>query len=455
MPSTSATAVDLFSATFPGKVTTPDSATEYEAENARPWSQKCCVPAAAYVHPDTASEVAEALKIVKGTGCKFAIRTSGHNPNLGFSSIDQTGVVLDLRRLNSKELVQENIARLGAGNTWGEVYEWLEKQELSVIGGRDPTVGLAGFLLGGGMGAFPNLHGLGTDNIKGFEVVLADGTIVNANLGSNADLYKALKGGATNFVQYTISLYNPEDYIGIIDATVQVQKSMETDPKIGLFTNFNAGFVAVILLYADQPTEPIEAFRPFYNLNSILTVALPTTNGTLLSLAQAMGHDQGPKNRTIGTVTTKVSQDLYADVYKAWLEISQTLPEGAVLHHTIQPIGTACIRAAKNNGGNIMGLEEIPQCWWVFTCEWIKGACEDSVAEKAVETIVQKAETSAKEKGLLLDFLAMNFAGAFQKTLRGYGEESVKEMLETAAKYDADRVFQDLQNNGFLLWNNV
>ncbi|KAF4991537.1 hypothetical protein FDECE_14011 [Fusarium decemcellulare] len=441
MAPTSATAVDLFKAKFPGKVTTPDSTTEYEVENARPWSQKCCTQAAAYIHPDTASEVAEALKIIKETGCKFAIRTSGHNPNVGFSSTDETGVVLDLRRLNSKELGQGNVARLGAGNTWGEVYEWLEKQELSAIGGRDPTVGLAGFLLGA---TFLQL-----------QVVLADGTIVNTNLDSNADLYQALKGGAANFVQYTISLYNPEDYIGIIDATVQVQKSMETDPKIGLFTNFNAGFVAVILLYADQPTEPIEAFRPFYNLNSILTVALPTTNGTLLSLAQAMGHDQGPKNRTIGTVTTKMSQDLYADVYKAWLEISQTLPEGAVLHHTIQPIGTACIRAAKNNGGNIMGLEEVPQCWWVFTCEWIKGKCEDSVAEKAVKTIVQKTETSAKEKGLLLGFLAMNFAGAFQKTLRGYGEESVKEMLETAAKYDPDRVFQDLQNNGFLLRNNV
>ncbi|KAJ3534208.1 hypothetical protein NM208_g7635 [Fusarium decemcellulare] len=443
MPSTSATAVDLFKAKFPGKVTTPDSATEYEAENSCPWSQRCCAPAAAYIHPGTAGEVAEALKIVKEIGCKFAIRTSGHNPNVGFSSTDEAGIVLDLRRLNSKELVQGNVARLGAGNTWG----------------------------GCGMGAFPNLHGLGTDNIEGFEVVLADGSIVNATPDSNVDLYKSLKGGAANFavvtrfdlktqpllkVQYTISLYNPEDYIGIIDATVQVQKSMETDPKIGLFTNFNAGFVAVILLYADQPTEPIEAFRPFYDLKSILTVALPTTNGTLLSSLGLWDMIKDLKSaRTIGTITTKVSQDLYTDVYKAWLEISQTLPEGAVLHHTIQPIGTACIRAAENNGGNIMGLEEVPQCWWVFTCEWIKGACEDSVAEKAVETIVQKAEASAKEKGLLLDFLAMNFAGAFQKTLRGYGEESVKQMLETAAKYDADGVFQHLQNDGFLLRNNV
>lgn len=96
-------------------------------------------------------------------------------------------------------------------------------------------------------------------------------------------------------VQYTISLYNPEDYVEIIKATVSVQEAMEDDSKIGLFTNFNNGFVAVGLFYADKPTERPPAFEPFDNLTSLITTALPTTSGTLLSLAQAMGHAQEPK----------------------------------------------------------------------------------------------------------------------------------------------------------------
>ncbi|KAJ4174197.1 hypothetical protein NW754_004612 [Fusarium falciforme] len=368
MTSNVASTVDLFKSIFPGKVTTPDSA-EYEAAKTHPWSQTYWTPAAAYIKLSSAEEVPQSLQTIQQHKCRFAVRTTGHNPNLGFSSTDETGIVLDLCQLKSKELIQ--------GNTWGEVYSSLEDHQLSAVGGRDQQVGLPGLLLGGGLGAFPNLHGVGADNVKNFEVALADGTVVNANSAENTDLYKALKGGGSNFgiitsvdletqpllkVQYTINIYNPEDYTGIINATIKVQNSMESDPKIGLFTNFNPGFVAVGLLYVDQPNEEVKAFEPFYKLGSLLSTAIPQTKGTLLSLAQAMGHKHEPKNRAIGTVTTKVSESLYFEVYNAWIETIQDLPAGAVLPYAIQPVGKACIQAGKAKGGNVIGLQETPQC---------------------------------------------------------------------------------------------
>ena len=96
-------------------------------------------------------------------------------------------------------------------------------------------------------------------------------------------------------VQYTINLYNPEDYVEILKATIAVQEAMENDSKISLFTNFNQGFVAVGLLYGDHTTEWPPAFEPFHNLTSLMTTVLPTTNGTLLSFSQAIGHGQEPK----------------------------------------------------------------------------------------------------------------------------------------------------------------
>lgn len=82
--------------------------------------------------------------------------------------------------------------------------------------------------------------------------------------------------------------------MAINQATFEVQQTMEEDPRIGLFTNFNNGFVAVGLLYGDHPaeSEARETFKPFHNLKSLMTTVLPSTNGTLLSLAQAMGHAQ-------------------------------------------------------------------------------------------------------------------------------------------------------------------
>ena len=72
-----------------------------------------------------------------------------HNSNAGFSSADESAIVLDIRQLQSKELTSEGVAHFGSGNTWGDMYAWLEEQNLSAIGGRDQQVGLGGFLLGG------------------------------------------------------------------------------------------------------------------------------------------------------------------------------------------------------------------------------------------------------------------------------------------------------------------
>jgi hypothetical protein len=39
---------------------------------------------------------------------------------------------------------------VGAGLTWGQVYEALEPTGVNVVGGRSPGVGVAGLTLGGG-----------------------------------------------------------------------------------------------------------------------------------------------------------------------------------------------------------------------------------------------------------------------------------------------------------------
>ncbi|KAI0379083.1 hypothetical protein F5Y04DRAFT_290559 [Hypomontagnella monticulosa] len=459
-------AVDLLKDALPARVITTNAASEYESQRSRPWSQTCWESAAAYVQPVNTQEVAQALSIITKAGSKFAIRTTGHIPNPGFSSVGDTGVVIDLRKLQSLSLDKENgILRTGAGCTWGEVYSYLEENNLSAIGGRDVAVGVAGFLLGGGYSAFPNLHGTGVDGVRGFEVVLADSTIVTANAETNIELYRALKGGGSNFgivtrfdisvyplieTQTTINLYNPSDYLNILDATVKVQDAMEKDPGLNAFTNFNAGFVAVVLLSANRQAEGTREFEPFDKLQSKINQALPTTNGTLLSIANFLKHSAEPGKRLVGSATTKVSHELYVGVYKCYLDVISKLPSNITLHYTIQPVSTAGIQAGEDRGGNIMGLEKLPQCWWVFTAEWPEDG-DDAAAQQAINTMTQNTRNIARDKGLLLDYLSMNFANSSQDVLRSYGAENVRRMQETAAKYDPEGVFQKLQNGGFLL----
>lgn len=96
-------------------------------------------------------------------------------------------------------------------------------------------------------------------------------------------------------VQYTANLYDAADLHNIVKATVQVQDAMETDPKIGLFTNFRKPFIAVGMLYADWSDDTPKAFSPFLDLDSLVNVMIPRTNGTMLSLVQLLGQFHPPE----------------------------------------------------------------------------------------------------------------------------------------------------------------
>ena len=92
-----------------------------------------------------------------------------------------------------------NLVSVQPGGQWGDVYDTLAPHGVTVTGGRSAAVGVGGFLLGGGNSFHSASHGFGCDNVANFEVVLADGRIVEANSVENNDLWVALRGGSGNF----------------------------------------------------------------------------------------------------------------------------------------------------------------------------------------------------------------------------------------------------------------
>lgn len=63
----------------------------------------------------------------------------------------------------------------------------------------EKNTGVGGLSLGGGISYLSPRYGWTCDTITDYEVVLANGSIVNANSEYNPDLFKALKGGNNNF----------------------------------------------------------------------------------------------------------------------------------------------------------------------------------------------------------------------------------------------------------------
>lgn len=55
------------------------------------------------------------------------------------------------------------------------------------------------YIRSGGLLFFLPQKGFGCDNVLNYQVVLANGSTLNANASSNSDLFRALKGGSNNF----------------------------------------------------------------------------------------------------------------------------------------------------------------------------------------------------------------------------------------------------------------
>lgn len=56
-----------------------------------------------------------------------------------------------------------------------------------------------------------------------------------------------------------------------------------------------------------------------------------------------------------------MSEELYVEAHRAWKEEVEHLPKTVDLHWSIQPLSQTAVKAGKKRGGNILGLEEVPQ----------------------------------------------------------------------------------------------
>ncbi|KAH6714272.1 hypothetical protein BKA61DRAFT_643878 [Leptodontidium sp. MPI-SDFR-AT-0119] len=139
---------------------------------------------ACIVTPSSASQVAQAISIINQHSCIFAVKSGGHSSVPGASNAPGG----DLES-----------ARIGTGNRWAKVYAKLEVLNRTVAGGRNSDVGVGGFVLGGGISYVSKRYGWAIDNVRNFQVVLANGSLTNINQASAPDLFFALRGGGNNF----------------------------------------------------------------------------------------------------------------------------------------------------------------------------------------------------------------------------------------------------------------
>jgi len=141
----------------------------------------------------TAEDVARSILWCRRYGVPLVARSGGHS-YAGYSTT--TGLMIDLTRMNQATFDSSSgIVTLAGGALNTDLYTALQPFDVAVTHGRCPTVGAAGFLLGGGIGFNMRAHGIGSDQLVASEIVTANGDVLTLSDAENGDLFWGCRGG--------------------------------------------------------------------------------------------------------------------------------------------------------------------------------------------------------------------------------------------------------------------
>jgi len=177
----------------------------------------------AVAYASDADDVAAAVRACRSLGHPFTIRAGGHS--VSGRSVRDDALCLDLRALNGIEVdAERGLVHVGGGALLGELDAATQEHGLAVPAGQISHTGVGGLTLGGGIGWLMRRHGLTIDSLRALDVVLADGSRVQASADEHEDLFWALRGGGGDFAAVTSFTYEPRAVGPIILAGVLVYR---------------------------------------------------------------------------------------------------------------------------------------------------------------------------------------------------------------------------------------
>ncbi|EEY16869.1 FAD binding domain-containing protein [Verticillium alfalfae VaMs.102] len=409
------------------------------------------------LQPKTVADVSTAVKALaplSGAGSwNIAVRGGGHG-HWGGNNV-HNGVTIDLSLFNKTVLAET------------------EKHGLGVTGGRIGNVGVAGLTLGGGTSFLIAERGFACDDVVNYEVVLADGSTVNANKHDNPRLFKALKGGGSNFgivTRFDMATFPKKTLYGgimfidwkhkdeLVDSMIEVISDSEEKPgdsMIVMYT-YNAGAAAPMMGTIPMSATGDEDARPFRGMDQMTAVMDMRTRWTYGELLAVMQDNGGKRNswytlcfhndKRIMDKAEELFHTLVADAEKAFPNASWSL------NFVFQPLPKV---VAKFSGGNALGLQDsLTHDGILFAGEaTLNTRAEEAYFSSRLAIITHQLEAYAKSVDGNIPFRYLPYAAPEQDPLSTYGAENIALMKDVALEYDPTGFFQTRVNGGFKLDN--
>ncbi|KAH0497556.1 hypothetical protein TgHK011_004854 [Trichoderma gracile] len=128
----------------------------------------------------------------------------------------------------SGKVLQGNSITVGGGSEMYNIYAAADKHNETIVGGGGKTVGIGGYITGGGHSVFAPKYGLAADNVWEMEIVTPGGDIVFANEDEHSDLFWAMRGGGGStfgvITSVTLKTHPSPKILGLLYGII-------TDPK--------------------------------------------------------------------------------------------------------------------------------------------------------------------------------------------------------------------------------
>ncbi|WP_406431192.1 FAD-binding protein [Streptomyces sp. NBC_00631] len=242
----------------------------------------------------TAEEVRQAVEAAVGAGQRIAVRSGGHCLD---RLVDDPAVrmLIDVSQLKNVYYdPRHNAFAVESGAMLGDVYKaLLLAWGVVVPGGTCPTVGVGGFVQGGGFGSMSRQYGMCVDHLYGVEVVVVDAsgaakTVVATRdpADPHHDLWWAHTGsGGGNYGVVTRYLFRSPDAKGTDPSALlpAPPKSMLVTTVSWPWSGLSEGdFVTLLTNHGAWHAANSADGGPYASLNSALVLDQPSAGAITL-----------------------------------------------------------------------------------------------------------------------------------------------------------------------------
>ncbi|RGP68679.1 FAD binding domain-containing [Fusarium sporotrichioides] len=334
------------------------------------------------------------------------------------------------------------VASIEPGSNWGRVYEALDKYRVAAVGGRASPFGVGSFITGGGGGYsfHSNVRVFSCNQVVNFEVVLADGRILNANKNENPDLWKSPEGDfnkillvlrvvESNQIWAGFIFFEPSQRDVVFEKYIDFVEENDSDPTSQLIVSFQWDGEQYNLVSVVSNSDAVESSASFSGPLRVPSISNTTAKGNTADVVPQFTGST-PLGLYANWMTETISNDIriIGFIYEKFRDCVEKMRAAApnskfnVLVQ-LQPFTTFIVKQGQESGGGILGLDSIVADG--STINWLIAVTADA---KEVQNIINplrqefKAvfDSYATELGINEEWFYLNYAIGDQDPISHY-----------------------------------